>query len=126
MLFWPSGADPFAVLRAGSEGRRYISTRGFSLQRPADSKQPFMFCLLSTVYGLPSIVPLYRVTYAFSAQKPDRFLLILAQWVHFRVKTCFIARHFVIPACVFIYIAGSIFIFNISKGQRVLPRILLP
>jgi len=76
-----------------------------------------MFCLLSTVYGLSSIVPLYRVTCAFPAQKPDRFLLILAQWVHFRVKSCFISRHFVIVSCVFIYIAWSIFIFNISKGQ---------
>jgi len=54
-------------------------------------------------------------------QKPDRWVSIIAQWVHFRVKTCFIAGHFVIVSCVFIYIAGSTFIFNISKGQRPLP-----
>jgi len=39
------------------------------------------------------------------------------KWVHFRVKTWFFARHFVIVPCVFMHIAGSIFIFNISKRQ---------
>jgi len=71
-----------------------------------------------TVYCLPPTVLPYRITYAFSAQKPDRFLQTLAQWVHFRAKTVFFARHFVVVSCVFIHIAGSTFIFNISKGKR--------
>jgi hypothetical protein len=33
----------------------------------------------------------------------------------------FFDGHFVIVACVFMHIAGSIFIFNISKGQRPIP-----
>jgi hypothetical protein len=68
-----------------------------------------------------AFAPNYRASNAFSAQKPDRFLLIPAQWVHFRVKTGFFARHFVIVSCVFIHIAGSTFIFNISKYPRPVP-----
>jgi hypothetical protein len=84
MLFWPSGADPFAMLRAGSEGRRYISTRGFAFsdQRTASS-------LSFSVSCLPSTVSLYRVTCVFSAQKPDGLLSIIAQLVDFRVKAVF-------------------------------------
>jgi hypothetical protein len=37
--------------------------------------------------------------------------------VHFRVKAVFFAGHFVVVSFVFMHIAGSIFIFNISKGQ---------
>jgi hypothetical protein len=44
-------------------------------------------------------------------------LSIIAQFVQIRVKGVFFAGHFVIVACVFIHIAGSIFIFNISKGD---------
>ncbi len=73
-----------------------------------------------------AISPQYRAIIAFSAKKPDRLLSITAQFVHFRVKNRFSAGYFVIFAFVFMHIAGSIFIFNISKGQRVLPRILLP
>jgi hypothetical protein len=57
----------------------------------------------------------------FRPNKPDQLLSILAQWVHFRVKTRFIAGHFVIVSCVFIHIAGSISIFNISLAQRPVP-----
>jgi len=45
-------------------------------------------------------------------------LSIIEQLAHFHVKSVFFAGHFVILACVFMHIAGSIFIFNISKGQR--------
>jgi hypothetical protein len=62
--------------------------------------------------------PTARGTCAFSANKPDRLLSIIVQWVHFRVEAVFFTGHFVIVTCVFIHIAGSIFIFNISKGQR--------
>ena len=55
---------------------------------------------------------------ALSAHKPDRMLSIVAHLVHFSVKAVFFAGHFVIVAFVFMHIAGSIFIFNISKGQR--------
>ena len=62
----------------------------------------------------------------FSPKKSARFLSIMAQLLHFRVKAVFLAGHFVIIAFVFMHIAGSISIFNISKGDEVLPRILLP
>jgi hypothetical protein len=55
---------------------------------------------------------------AFLANKPDRLLSISVQFVHFRVKTWFFARHVVIVSFVFMHIAGSIFIFNIFMGQR--------
>jgi hypothetical protein len=58
---------------------------------------------------------------AFSAKNPGRLLSIIAQFVQIRVKGVFFAGHFVIVACVFIHIAGSIFIFNISKGQISVP-----
>jgi hypothetical protein len=44
-------------------------------------------------------------------------LSIIAQLVHFRVKAVFLDGHFVIVTFVFMHIAGSIFIFNISKAQ---------
>ena len=44
-------------------------------------------------------------------------LSIIAPSVHFRVRAMFFAGDFVAVACVFMHIAGSIFIFNISKGQ---------
>jgi hypothetical protein len=55
---------------------------------------------------------------AFSANKPARLLSISVQFVHSRVKAVFFTGHFVPVSCVFMHIAGSIFIFNISKGQR--------
>jgi len=58
-----------------------------------------------------------RVICAIPAKKSDRLLSIIAPSVHFRVKAVFLAGHFVAVACVFMHIAGSIFIFNISKGQ---------
>jgi hypothetical protein len=65
-----------------------------------------------------NFAPIYRVTSAFSVNNPDRLLSIMVKWAHFHVKDLFFARHFVIVACVFMHIAGSIFIFNISRGQR--------
>ena len=59
---------------------------------------------------------------AFSANKPDRLLSIRVQFVHFRVKAVFFAGHFVIASFVFMHIAGSIFIFNISKGPGVISK----
>ena len=65
--------------------------------------------------------PNYRVICAIPAKKSERLLSIIAQSVHFRVKAVFFAGHFVAVACVFMHIAGSIFIFNISKGQPPVP-----
>ncbi len=62
---------------------------------------------------------IYRVIRASSVNNFDRLLSIIVKWVYFRVKTCFLAPHFVIASCVFMHIAGSIFIFNISKGHWV-------
>jgi hypothetical protein len=48
-------------------------------------------------------------------------LSIIGQWVQFCVKAVFLTGHFVIVTFVFMYIAGSIFVFNISKGHRPVP-----
>ena len=61
---------------------------------------------------------IYRVIRASSVNYFDRLLSIIVKWVYFRVKTCFLARYFVTVSCVFMHIAGSIFIFNISLGHR--------
>jgi hypothetical protein len=61
--------------------------------------------------------PNYRAICAIPAKKSERLLSIIAQSVHFRVKAVFFTGHFVAVACVFMHIAGPIFIFNISKGQ---------
>jgi len=45
----------------------------------------------------------------------DGCRLTLNEW-NFMQKSGFLARHFVIFSCVFIYIAGSTFIFKISRG----------
>ena len=63
--------------------------------------------------------PIYRVIRAFSAEKSAQFLSIAAQLVYFRVNSRFLAGHIVSVSCVFMHIAGSIFIFNISKGRPV-------
>ena len=76
------------------------------------------YSLPPTVYRLLSIVLLYRVTYAISANKPDRLLSIIAQLVNSRVKSRIYRCTFCRSLFVFMHIAGSIFIFNISKGQR--------
>jgi hypothetical protein len=65
-----------------------------------------------------AFAPKYCAIVAFSANKPDRLLSISEQSVHFRVKAVFFAGHFVIVSFVFIYIAGSSFIFNIFMGLR--------
>jgi hypothetical protein len=52
-----------------------------------------------------------------SVKQSAQLLSIIAQLVDFRVKPVFFTGHFVIVAFVFMHIAGSIFIFNISKGQ---------
>ena len=65
-----------------------------------------------------ALAPNYRVTSAFSANKPDRLSPTIMRLVHFREKTLFCTGHFVIASCVFIHIPGGCFIFNISRGQR--------
>jgi hypothetical protein len=55
---------------------------------------------------------------AFSANKPGRLLSISVQFVHSRVKAVFFTGHCVIFSCVFMHIAGSIFILNIFMAQR--------
>jgi hypothetical protein len=42
---------------------------------------------------------------------------MIAQFVHFRAKAVFLAGQIVIVTCVFMHIPGSIFVFNISRGQ---------
>src|SRR5208282_6786747 len=70
--------------------------RRFSPQRPANHKQAFMFCLLSTVYSVPPSVLLYRSICAFSAQKPTDFRRLLLNGCIFVKKPGFIGIHFVI------------------------------
>jgi hypothetical protein len=53
-------------------------------------------------------------------QKADRLSFIFVKLVRFRVKIGFFGGHFVNFTCVFMNIAGSIFIFNISKCSGVI------
>jgi hypothetical protein len=65
----------------------------------------------------PPLCANYCAIDAFSAKKPDRLLSIIEQLMHFRVKSRIYGCTFCRYPFVFIHIAGSIFIFNISKAQ---------
>jgi len=60
----------------------------------------------------------YRIIIAFSAEKPDRILRIIAQSTHFRAKGLVLAMTFCHASFFFIHIPGGSFIFNISFVAR--------
>jgi hypothetical protein len=63
----------------------------------------------------PSILPFLdnRAIAAFSATKPNGLVSIGSQFVHFREKSMFFDRRFVMLSFVFIHIPGGSFIFDI-------------